>query len=259
MEYGISQITLIAVRAEPGERSEMVTQILFGETYTILETSKKWLKIRLDDDNYEGWIDSKQNTNITREQYELIKSKPRHYCSETAGSIYFLADNTATPVVLGCIFREKEKTNFSCGSLNFSFKGKTIPGNFTPSRENIVQNAMLLLNSPYLWGGRSPFGIDCSGLTQLVYKINGLNLFRDASQQATQGDSISFISEALPGDLIFFDDDEGNIIHTGILISENRFIHASGKVRVDMIDHQGIFNEKLGKYTHKLRLIKSHF
>ena len=259
MEYGISQLTLIALRSEPNERAEMVTQILFGETYTVIEASGDWLKVCIDADNYEGWIESKQNSKIDRKQYDLIKAQPVHYCCERAGSIYNYSDNTPVPVVLGSIFREMNQTDFSCGSMNFSFQGNRIPGNVGLSRENIVQNAMLFLNSPYLWGGKSPFGIDCSGLTQLVYRLSGVQLLRDASQQAMQGDTITFISEALAGDLLFFDDDEANIIHTGILITENKIIHASGKVRVDLIDHQGIFNEEVKKYTHKLRLIKSHF
>jgi len=114
----------------------------------------------------------------------------------------------------------------------------------------------MYLHAPYVWGGRSPFGIDCSGFTQMAYKIAGIQLLRDASQQATQGETISFISDARPGDLLFFDDEEGFITHTGILMPDSRVIHASGRVRVDKVDHQGIFDQESGKYTHKLRLIK---
>jgi len=237
----------------------MVSQLLFGETYTVIEESKKWLKICLDNDHYEGWIDRKQFSQISREEYVQIKAQASCYCMERASAIFDLSDNTSIPVVIASIFREMDQINYTCGSMHFSFEGRTLAQPIRPSRENIVQNAMLFLNSPYLWGGRSPFGIDCSGLTQQVYKISGLDLPRDSSQQASQGTSISFISEALPGDLIFFDDDEGSIIHTGILLTENKFIHASGKVRIDVIDHQGIYNKELKKYTHKLRLIKSHF
>jgi len=112
------------------------------------------------------------------------------------------------------------------------------------------------LNAPYLWGGKTPFGIDCSGFTQMVYKLNGYNLLRDASQQATQGIPLSFIEESEPGDLAFFDNNEGLITHVGIIMENNYIIHAHGKVRIDRLDHSGIYNVDKKTHTHKLRVIK---
>ena len=120
----------------------------------------------------------------------------------------------------------------------------------------MIETAYLFLNAPYLWGGKTIFGIDCSGFTQMVYKLNGHQLLRDASQQATQGDPLSFIEESEPGDLAFFDNEEGLITHVGIMLKDNHIIHASGKVRVDRIDHTGIYNNELRTHTHKLRVIK---
>ena len=114
----------------------------------------------------------------------------------------------------------------------------------------------MYLNSPYLWGGRSPFGIDCSGFTQMVFKLNGIKLPRDAYEQAEIGKTLNFIEETQKGDLAFFDNEEGKIIHTGIIIDKNKIIHSSGKVRIDNLDHYGIFNAETGKYSHNLRLIK---
>ena len=120
----------------------------------------------------------------------------------------------------------------------------------------MIETAFMYLNAPYLWGGKSPFGIDCSGFTQMVYKLNGYKLLRDASQQSKQGDALSFIEESEPGDLAFFDNDEGNIIHVGIIMEDNYIIHASGKVRIDRLDHLGIYNAEANRHTHKLRVIK---
>jgi cell wall-associated NlpC family hydrolase len=119
-----------------------------------------------------------------------------------------------------------------------------------------VNDALLYLNAPYVWGGRTPFGIDCSGFVQMVYKMKKIKLLRDASQQASQGEVISLLGEAEPGDLAFFDDAEGKITHVGLLIDRSHIIHCSGKVRIDVLDHEGIYNEAVQKYTHKLRLIR---
>jgi cell wall-associated NlpC family hydrolase len=138
----------------------------------------------------------------------------------------------------------------------YSFDGQAfLSGNST--REAIVDTALMYLNSPYLWGGRSPFGIDCSGLVQMVYRIHGYKLLRDAAMQSSQGTQVSFVEAAEPGDVAFFENQEGQIIHTGILLAGGKIIHASGRVRIDDIDHEGIYNRELNKYTHKLRLIKS--
>ncbi len=112
------------------------------------------------------------------------------------------------------------------------------------------------MNAPYLWGGKTPFGIDCSGFTQMVYKLNGHALLRDASEQASQGIALSFIEESEPGDLAFFDNSEGQIIHVGIIMEDNHIIHAHGKVRIDRLDHSGIYNIDKKIHTHKLRVIK---
>ena len=139
-------------------------------------------------------------------------------------------------------------------TTNLNFDGTKISG-LKPKKE-LLNTAFLYLHAPYLWGGKTPFGIDCSGFTQMVYKLNGYKLFRDASQQALQGEALSFIEESEPGDLAFFDNDEGNITHVGIMMNDNYIIHASGKVRIDRLDHLGIYNVDTGRHTHKLRVIK---
>jgi cell wall-associated NlpC family hydrolase len=127
----------------------------------------------------------------------------------------------------------------------------------TDIRRSIIRDAEDLIETPYLWGGRSQWGIDCSGFVQLVYRLSGLLMPRDASEQAKLGNTMSFISEAQPGDLAFFDNEEGNIVHVGIVYSPNEIIHASKKVRIDRIDHNGIYNDELKKYTHQLRVMKN--
>jgi cell wall-associated NlpC family hydrolase len=140
--------------------------------------------------------------------------------------------------------------------LNYHINGEIRKSNQPFQKNDLIETALKYLGSPYLWGGRSPFGIDCSGLSQMVYKINGIQIPRDANKQAEIGETIDFINEAIEGDLVFFDNEEGNIIHVGIYLGKSKIIHASGKVRIDTIDHQGIFNTETQKYSHKLRIIK---
>ena len=137
------------------------------------------------------------------------------------------------------------------------FKGDISTPGKIGSKDKIAEDALMYLNAPYLWGGKSPFGIDCSGFTQIVYKINNIVIPRDAYQQAKLGEGYSFLEEAEAGDIAFFDNDEGKIIHVGILVGKNKIIHASGKVRIDTLDHQGIFNKETNSYSHKLRIIKT--
>ena len=256
MNYGICNLSIIALRAEANDRSEMVSQLLFGDHFKILEKSKQWLKIKLAFDDYEGWIDSKQCVKINNKDYEKLSEEPILVSNEL---IDFIEDeeNKLFTIVLGSRLPHYSDKTLKLNKNKYSFNGN-ISG-IRSSKDAIVNTAIMFLNAPYLWGGKTPFGIDCSGLTQMVYKINGHHLLRDASQQASQGEVLSFIEESEPGDLAFFDNNEGNIIHVGIILANNYIIHASGKVRIDRLDQSGIYNAELKKHTHKLRVIKKIF
>ncbi len=246
MNFGICNLSIVPLRAEASDKSEMISQILYGEFFEIIEKQTKWSKIKLHFDQYEGWIDNKQFLPISENEYETISQKPEIYSGEFIDFIT-TEKQQLLPVCLG-------STVSSASFLNHRFEGVTASGK--ASIENLVETAMLYLNAPYLWGGKTPFGIDCSGFSQMVYKISGYKLRRDAAQQATQGEVLSFLEESLPGDLAFFDNEEGNITHVGIIIENHQIIHASGKVRIDRLDHSGIFNVETKTHSHKLRVIK---
>ena len=159
-----------------------------------------------------------------------------------------------TPIPLGSSLPYYENTSVKIDGTLFTYEGTTYTG--IHEKDRLINTAFMYLNTPYLWGGKSPFGIDCSGFTQMVYKLCGYKLLRDASQQATQGEVLSFIEESEPGDLAFFDNNDGDIIHVGIIMKDNYIIHAHGKVRIDRIDHSGIYNIDTRRHTHKLRVIK---
>ena len=246
MQYGICNLSIVPVRNQPADASEMVTQLLYGDYFKILEERGKWSRIRIAFDSYEGWIDNRQYIKIEEEAYFELSSETRRY---SADLIEFITDESGnlTSIPLGSTLNSNDL-------LKNSFDGSAISG--LKDKAALIQTALLYLNAPYMWGGKTPFGIDCSGLTQMVYMLNGYSLLRDASQQATQGEALSFIEESEPGDLAFFDNAEGKITHVGIIMHDNYIIHVNGKVRIDRIDHSGIFNMDLKRHTHQLRVIK---
>ncbi|WP_026449925.1 C40 family peptidase [Aequorivita capsosiphonis] len=246
MDYGICNLSIVPIRAEASDMSEMVTQLLYGEHFKVLEIRKKWSRIRLAFDGYEGWIDNKQYISISEKDYSNFENKAVKLSSDLVDFVTGL-DKQLFSICLGSTISSSEY-------FNHKFEGRSL-SKLLP-KKHLIETALLYLNSPYLWGGKTPFGIDCSGFTQMVYKLNGHRLLRDASQQATQGEALSFIEESEPGDLAFFDNEEGKITHVGIIMKDNYIIHAHGKVRIDRLDHSGIFNYEVRNHTHKLRVIK---
>lgn len=257
--YGISNLSSIPVRSEPAEKSEMCTQILFGEHYQIIEEGKKWCKIKLSYDDYEGWIDTKMVDRLNEREFYYLSNKEQTVTSDIFNIVQQVDHYRNFLIVAGSTLPhfKKKDSSFKIAGIPYKIEGfiqkKLINCDV---RQIIINTALSYFNAPYLWGGRTPLGIDCSGLTQIVYKIAGIKIPRDASQQALLGDHFSFVEEALPGDLAFFDNDEGHIIHVGIIWEKNKIIHSSGKVRIDNIDHAGIFNIETNRYTHQLRLMK---
>ncbi|MBI3509908.1 MAG: C40 family peptidase [Bacteroidetes bacterium] len=255
--YGIIHLSVIPVRKEPSDRSEMITQLLFGDTFKSIGEKDNWLFIHSDADGYEGWIDRKQSTEISEAEHKKIISAPSFVSKDLFGIITNKNSGESFPIPLGCSLPEYFDGMCSLAKNNFSFDGKVCYPNEKTTRDEIVETALLFLNSPYLWGGKTFLGIDCSGFTQTVFKANGIKLKRDAWQQAETGTSYSFVEESHAGDLAFFDNEEGKITHVGIVIHDNRIIHASGRVRIDHFDHYGIFTPERGGYTHNLRVIKN--
>jgi cell wall-associated NlpC family hydrolase len=254
--YGICHLSVVPCRLEPSDSSEMVTQLLFGETVKIYEEKRAdWRKIKTAHDNYECWVDKKQIIEISEEEFNELNSSS-FVSTDLVHVIKNNINGELTPIVIGSSLPNLEENTIKYDSTKFTFDGSFTQASSNPQKSKIIENAFMYLNSPYLWGGRSPFGIDCSGFSQIVYKLIGYSLPRDASQQATIGQTLSFVEESEPGDLAFFDNDEGNIIHVGIVLENNKIIHASGCVRVDKLDHQGIYNTDTNRYSHRLRLIK---
>lgn len=248
MSYAICIVPVAPLRTLHDHRTEMSSQVLFGEQVKIIsETADGWAQVECCNDGYIGCCRLNQFLLIS----EMIE-KTNEYTADWVQPVYVNDQLLMVPLGADLSLLRSKSVRFKV-----NYDGKILSaGREKFNEENITGLSKPYLNSAYLWGGRSVFGIDCSGFAQAVFKMMNIALPRDANQQVNEGEGIGFLQEAKCGDLAFFDDAEGNIIHVGILLSEQEIIHASGNVRIDRIDSEGIINGTTGKRTHRLRVIK---
>ncbi len=247
MEYGFCHLAAAPLRTLPSDAAEMASQLLFGDIFQILEEQEKWVKIEMHFDKYVGWMDSKQFLKISEQEYKNISQWDNFVIRS---SIFLYSNNKKIPILKGSCLPLVQ--SFTVAGQTFSIQKIGI-ALFPPGIEKI---ALSYVGSPYLWGGRSPFGIDCSGFTQQVFKINNISLHRDAEQQAEQGKVVNSLREAQKNDLLFFNNEANKITHVGIYLGSSKVIHSSGCVRIDKINEKGIFDREKKVYTHSLCLIK---
>ncbi len=265
-ESGICLQSIVPVRSEAAHTAPMVTQVLFGELFRIIGKEKNWVYVQLISDNYEGWIPELQVEFLSEPDFIRLKNAETFLTTSLVHPVINKSDHADIQIVVGSSLPGFKDNHMFIGPHTFYFDGSVTnntmavnppnPGRVTELRKHLVQYAWRYLHTPYLWGGRTPFGIDCSGFTQMVFKLNQIKLFRDAKQQAEQGEMVPFLVEAETGDLAFFDDENGAITHVGMLIDNRTIIHCSGSVHMDVIDHEGIYSNALKKYTHRLRIIR---
>ncbi|NKI31967.1 C40 family peptidase [Croceivirga thetidis] len=247
MSHGVCLLGSVALRQAADDNAPMQSQLLYGELFKFKERRKFWSRIQTNYDNFEGWVRNNQVNPLLEGELDKIDFKKTDYNRDLV-SFVSEGKNGLIAVPLGAEIN-------NCEIFQHTFEG-TSKIEVENQKADFIETAFLYLNSPYLLGGKTPFGIDNSGFTQMVYKINGQKLFRTVEEQSNQGEVMSFIEECEPGDLAFFDDREGNINHVGIVLKDNYIIHAHGKVRIDRIDHTGIFNTEEKKYSHQLRVLK---
>lgn len=256
IDYGVIRLSVVPLRQEPSDASEMISQLLFGEHYQVEEVSEngKWVRVINSFDQYEGWIDLKQHTSISQEFYDQISNSDYRISTDKISELSFqgqqhtISFGSILPLLSNPLFNQEEQINFS---------GKAKPIYTKLSRAALIGFSKNLLNVPYLWGGRSSSGIDCSGFTQALYRVGGYSLPRDSSQQILKGIEVELVS-CIEGDLAFFTNKEGKMNHVGLVLQDQRIIHASGRVRIDKLDSNGIFNVEQNEYTHHLFKVKSY-
>lgn len=255
MTHGICPLSTVAIRNSAAHKSEMISQLLYGELVEILERKgRQWVKVRCAHDNLVGWVAMNQLVWITPSEFEAYQVDFAFVLDvfQALGT-----EDTFLPLTIGARLPNFDGLRFSIGEKTFNYSGQAVFTKDLQQGPEIIQKiARKFLNAPYLWGGRSPFGVDSAGLVQVVYGIAGIALPREAFQQVEKGATVDFAEQAKAADVAFFENQKGRITHTGIVLPEGKIIHAFGKVRIDKLDHYGIFNKEKGGYTHRLRIIK---
>ena len=256
---GISLHSIVPVRTEAREGAEQSTQMLFGELCTILEQKTRWNRIKLLSDGQEGWVDAKMVTPMSAAEHKAYKMAYQHAATIVFPMAYAVSENNGQTIPLTAGTR---LANYADGRFEILGVGFRIDPSMVATQpiemneQNLLQTVRFFLNTPYLWGGKNALGMDCSGFTQVVMSLFGKSILRNASEQVTQGRSVSALSKAKAGDLVFFDHEDGKISHVGIVIDSGRVVHCSGRVKVEKLDETGIFCTETGEYTHHLVAIR---
>ncbi len=251
MHYGCCLYTLIPCRADASDKSEQVNQLLFGECYEVLEFTPKWIRIRTTVDQYVAWIDSKLHTQLSETELIEFQNSKKTVVQYALQPIFNETLQTQILLTYGCSIPDSQSAQWSIGPYTFQTLSSANP---SPA-QTIAELARGFLGAPYLWGGKSLFGIDCSGFTQVVFRSFGANLPRDAYQQVELGVKIE-INQIQSGDLAFFNNDVGRVTHVGICLTDGEIIHCAGRCRIDTLDEQGILNLETNQYSHQLHSIK---
>lgn len=253
-DYAIGRYTAAAIRTHPKERAEMTSQLLLGEPVRLLEKGKVFCHVRCSDDDFEGYVRADQLLAVDERTYRLQRDNPAF-----ALDLYstLLGDNLGLPITFGARLPDFDGMRLRHGQQVFNYAGQAaLSEDLKTDADLLIRLARRWLYVPALEGGRTPTGVDAAGLVQLLARLINIKLPRTAEAMSYQGRMVDFVVQAQQADLAFFDNRKGQIEHVGLLLPESRILHVHDRVRIDAIDHFGIFNYELGQYTHRLRIVK---
>jgi len=232
----------------------MTSQLLLGEPVTILDPGKTYTRIRCCDDDFEGFVRTDQLIGAEERTFRLQRDNPA-FALDLWSSI--LGDQVGLPVTFGARLPEYDGLRLVHGGQRFNYSGQAaLSEDLRTEAELLIRFARRWLFVPGLAGGRTPTGIDPGALIQLVARLINIKLPRTAEAMSHHGRMVDFVIQAQPADLAFFDDRKGRIEHVGLLLPDSKILHVGDRVRIDAVDHYGIFNYEVGRYTHRLRIVK---
>lgn len=257
MDYAIIKVPAAPVRRKARHQGEMTNQLLFGDTVKVLKKKgEKWVKVRNLSDGYEGWVTRPQLAEVTEKEAKAGILAP-FVTGELINTV--MINQVPVHVPVGASLPAWDGAQGRINGIIYQFDGKGVKRFGTVPDDALIKSTVApWINAPYMWGGKTIFGVDCSGFVQVNFKMMGIDLPRDAWQQAQEGKMVDKLKDAVCGDLAFFDDHD-EIVHVGLLLSNDTIMHASGKVRIDQIDKKGIISSDTGKRTHSLRVIKRYW
>lgn len=202
---GICRLSVVAIRDQPKPDAKMCSQLLFGEHYSVINRDGDWLRIVLYFDESEGWIHSSQHTLISEDYFNQVNMSDYKVCTDVTGTIFFQKKNvhillgSVLPITTNELFKIEEQVAYNGDSKSLSQKREF------EFMKGIIKHYM---HAPYLFGGKSPFGIDEGALIQQVFKICGYRMPRTISEQAKVGTEIASVDDLKPGDLIYSNHEE---------------------------------------------------
>jgi hypothetical protein len=256
MIKGTTFYGFVPIMSEPDHSSQMISQLLFGEEFLLLEQNGAWCAISLDYDGTEGWVLKDVVKLRTVEDGEKKgENEPVRVASLPVTTILDLTLGRQRIIPAGSIWNSRHRNSISWYGHDFeliSSEGFVTPG----ANARLLEIGKRIVSLPSIPGGRSGFGFDGPGLVQMLCRMMGKKIPRSCVQQAELGITINFMHEVEEGDLAFFDNEENEIVHVGMILQDHYILHSSGCVSIDYLDHHGIYSSEKERYTHKLRVIK---
>ncbi len=253
--YAICPLGVVPVRAGAHHRSELLSQLLFGELVEIVDRKgAQWYKVRCTWDEVSGWVPAEQLQALTPTEYDRYR---QHYaiCLDLLQPV--MSGGRQILVPIGSRLPAFDGLRFELAGEWWTYSGQAVfPEDLPPRASLLARIARRYLSAPFLQGGRSPLGIDSGALIQLAFGALGIALPRLPAAQVMEGEEVNFFDEYRPGDIAFFENHKGQLVHAGILLPEGQVLHCHERVRIDKVDHFGIFDPLRKKYLWQLRVMR---